>query len=213
MAKTAKKKRQVKRQTKKAKKSKKAINFDNDAVYLENVYEPTAFQQIQAQCDGIKTMQPDPKAQGRLMHILNNTHPLIPHIFNESLINTVRHLTGNHKLHPCPEVPVEYRTYGPGSFMHWHRDQQMLPDQNQYECVITLKNTSDSETLLDYKKGIKSLQTKPNSLLVVRANGIKHSVSPTTTGSRSILKVVFSEPTRSSFHNSRRRRRHQTRIA
>lgn len=199
MAKTAKKKRQVKQP-----------NFDNDAVYLENVYEPSAFHQIQMQCDGIQTMQSDPKAQGRLMHILNNAHPLIPQIFNRSLINTVRRITGNPRLSPCPEVPPEYRIYNPGSSMHWHRDQQMLPDQNQYECVITLRNTSDSETLLDHKKGIKSLQTKPNSLLVVRANGIKHSVSPTTKGSRSILKVVFSEPTSPSFHNSRRRRRRQT---
>ena len=173
----------------------KPINFDKDAAYLENVYDPRSFHHILTTCDGIKTMQPDPKAQGRLMHILETTHPLIPHIFNESLINTVRRITGNPRLSPCPEVPPEYRIYNPGSFMHWHSDQQMLPDQNQYECVITLRNTSDSKTLLDYqKKGIKSLKTKPNSLLVVRAKGIRHSVMPTTKGSRSILKVVFSEP-------------------
>ena len=186
---TAKRKRRFAR-TRKA----RPVNFDKDAIYLENVYDPRSFHHIQTVCDRIQTMKPDPKAQGRLMHILETTHPLIPEIFSPTLINTVRRITGNPRLSPCPQVPPEYRIYNPGSFMHWHTDQQMLPDQKQYECVITLRNTSDSKTLLDYPKGIKSLRTKPNSLLVVRAKGIRHSVMPTTKGSRSILKVVFSEP-------------------
>jgi|LauGreDrversion4_1035100.scaffolds.fasta_scaffold12943_3 hypothetical protein len=187
------------RHTLKAKKRRgrtlKKTNFDNDGVYLEKVYTPEDFGNILQQCDEIHTLVDDPKAPGRLMHILQQDNPLINLIFNATLLRTVRRITGNDNLHPCTYIPVEYRKYGPGSFMNWHRDQQMLPNQNQYECVITLRNTSDSKTLLEYKKGIKYLETRPNSLLIVRANGINHAVTPTTEGSRTILKVVFSDPT------------------
>ena len=198
----------------KTKKNKKRHpNFNKEAVYVKEVYQPAAFETIQAHCDSIRDMVPDPKAKGRLMHIFDTVDPFVSSIYNDDLVNAVRSATGNNRLDRCASVPVEYRTYGPGSSMHWHRDQPMLPDQLQYECVITLRNTSDSKTLLENKKGIK---TEPNSLLIVRANGINHSVSPTTKGSRSILKVVFSEPSRKQSNPSsrsctrRRRRRTQT---
>ena len=200
--------------TKKNKKSKQKPNFNKEAVYVKEVYQPAAFKMIQDHCDTIRDMVPDPKAKGRLMHIFDTVDPFVDSIYNEDLVNAVRSATGNNRLDRCTSVPVEYRTYGPGSSMHWHKDQPMLPDQLQYECVITLRNTSDSKTLLENKKGIK---TEPNSLLVVRANGINHSVSPTTKGSRSILKVVFSEPTKRqsipSSRSSTRRRRRRTQTA
>ena len=199
----------------KTKKNKKRHpNFNKEAVYMKGVYQPAAFETIQAYCDSIRDMVPDPKAKGRLMHIFDTVDPFVSSIYNDDLVNAVRSATGNNRLDRCASVPVEYRTYGPGSSMHWHRDQPMLSDQLQYECVITLRNTSDSKTLLENKKGIK---TEPNSLLIVRANGINHSVSPTTKGSRSILKVVFSEPSRKqstpSSRSSTRRRRRRTQTA
>jgi hypothetical protein len=35
--------------------------------------------------------------------------------------------------------------------------------------------------------------TEPNTLLVVRANGISHKVTPLTKGERTILKLVFAK--------------------
>jgi hypothetical protein len=147
-------------------------------------------------------MQPDPEsaAKKRLTYYFKDTDSLISQIYNKDLVQTMRTLTGNPRLEPCPHVPIEYRIYGPGSSMDWHIDRQMLPDQCQYECVITLRNTSNSETLVKQgSKGSKGsrnkhIQTEPNSLFVVQAMGVNHCVTPLTKGSRSILKVVFYEP-------------------
>jgi hypothetical protein len=70
----------------------------------------------------------------------------------------------------------------------------MLKDQLQYECVITLTNTSDSLTLFDKILYNDEIYTKPNSILIVRARGIRHMVTKTIKGSRTILKFVLYEP-------------------
>lgn len=89
------------------------------------------------------------------------------------------------------EVPVEYRKYIRGSFMNWHKDTQMLPHQLQYECVITITNTSNSRSSFRKKTRTINVKSKPNSIIIVRANGISHKVSKTTKGTRTILKLVF----------------------
>lgn len=170
-------------------------NFSKDAVYKQHVYDKNTFVKILAYTKQIKLsdMVLDPKATGRMMYVINNDNPIIPFICDIKLINQVRKITGNQKLKPNLEIPIEYRKYVIGSYMDWHKDTPMLPDQLQYECVITLTNSGDSLTLLQYKNGIKKLSTKPNSLLLVRANGITHKVTPLAKGERTILKIVFSE--------------------
>jgi hypothetical protein len=169
--------------------------------YRTHIYSLPHFRSIRKGCERIPpdAMQPDPEsaAKNRLTYYFKDTDPLVSQIYNTNLVQTMRTLVGNPRLGPCPHVPVEYRIYSPGSSMDWHIDRQMLPDQCQYECVITLRNTSDSETLV--KQGTrahrnKHLQTEPNSLFVVQANGVNHCVTPITKGSRSILKVVFYDP-------------------
>jgi hypothetical protein len=78
--------------------------------------------------------------------------------------------------------------------MDWHTDTIMLNNQLQYECVITISNTSDSETLLDKKIYTSHIETEPNSLLIVRANGVRHKVTELTKGERTIIKLVFYDP-------------------
>lgn len=170
-------------------------NFDKDAVYLKNVYDKSTFNKILLYTSQIKSkdMVHDPKATGRAMFVISNNDPIIPIICSTEIINKVRKITGNKNLKPCLEIPIEYRKYVIGSYMDWHKDSQMLPEQLQYECVITLTNSSDSLTLLEYESGIKRLETEPNSLLVVRANGISHKVTPLSKGTRTILKIVFAE--------------------
>jgi hypothetical protein len=168
-------------------------------VYHEHLYNPSTFQSIQRLCSKIpkSSLKPDPEptAKGRLTYSFENTDPRLEQIVNDELLTTMRQLTGIPTLELCTEIPIEYRVYGPGSSMNWHTDRQMLPHQLQYECVITLKNTSDSETLLKLGRKIQPLRPEPNSLFVVRAKGIQHSVSPLTKGTRSILKVAFKRPT------------------
>lgn len=88
------------------------------------------------------------------------------------------------------DVPIEYRVYGEGSSMDWHRDTALYRDP-QYEMVYTVDNTTDSYT--EWSDGIRThkIYTKPNSLLVVRAKGARHRVSPVHWGERSILKFVY----------------------
>ena len=169
--------------------------------YLQDVYSPTHFRAIRKACDAIpeEAMKLDwePTTKNRMTYLFKNTDPLISRIYNKDLVQAVRTLTGNERLEPYDKIPVEYRVYGIGASMNWHTDRQMLPDQCQYECVITLRNTSDSETLV--KQGSKGnrnkhIKTEPNSLFVVQAKGVSHCVTPITKGSRSILKVVFYDP-------------------
>ena len=132
-------------------------NFNNEAVYLKNIYDKDTFTKILAYTKKIKTsdMVLDPKATGRYMYVIDNSDPIIPFICSKGLINHMRKITRNPNLKPCLDIPIEYRKYVIGSFMDWHKDSQMLKDQLQYECVITLTNSSDSLTLLQYESGIQ----------------------------------------------------------
>lgn len=178
-------------------KTRKTIpNFNKEAVYLENLYDKKTFSIISDYCQKIRDsdMVTDPKkVHGRGMYVFKNSDPILNTICNKTLIHAVRKVTGNNKLHPCLEIPIEYRKYFIGSHMDWHRDTQILQDQLQYECVITIMNTADSNTLIEHEKGIKQLQTAPNSILIVRANGVKHKVTKLTKGTRTIIKLVFCE--------------------
>ena len=92
---------------------------------------------------------------------------------------------------PTNSTSVEYRYYGVGGMMDWHRDTQLY-DVPQYELVFTVDNTSDSETQwIDERSGeLRSLRTEPNSLMIVRAGGVLHRVTPVSRGGRSIIKFV-----------------------
>ena len=88
--------------------------------------------------------------------------------------------------------PIEHRIYPNGSKgMKWHIDTLMynLP---QYEAVFTVNNNSDSVTeWIDNSR--KSQWTEPNSLLLVKAQGDYHSVTPVNQGSREILKLIYAQ--------------------
>lgn len=165
------------------------------SVYEKNVYSVPVFEKIKAICNNVppSQMQLDMKANGRLMYTFPTQDPIYYLVYNPNFIQKVRQLTKNPKLVPCLEVPIEYRKYLVGSSMDWHRDTKMLPDQDQYECVITLTNTSDSETLLDKLLWIKRISSEPNSAVIVKARGISHKVTRSTHGERTILKVVLKE--------------------
>ena len=99
---------------------------------------------------------------------------------------------GNYTVYPG--VPPEHRVYYTGSHgMDWHRDQRVLPaGSDYYECVLTLRNDSDS--VFEYKDrwGLftHTIQPTANTLVMLRPEGVKHRVTPVTTGNREILKFV-----------------------
>jgi hypothetical protein len=174
---------------------KKRVDMDKNMIYEKKVFSKTDFNKILSRCESISEneLYLDPKASGRLMYEFSNNDPLHKLLYNKTFINKIRRITGNPKLTPCLEVPMEFRKYSKGSYMNWHRDVQMLPDQLQYECVITLTNTSDSKTVFKQPNHTKKLSSEPNSVIIVRANGIPHMVTKTNNGERTILKLVFKE--------------------
>ena len=60
------------------------------------------------------------------------------------------------------------------------------------QVVLTLENTSDSETRWERADGrVSGRWLPPNSLLLVRAEGASHGVTPVRTGDRVIAKFVL----------------------
>ncbi|KAL3796105.1 hypothetical protein HJC23_000608, partial [Cyclotella cryptica] len=106
----------------------------------------------------------------------------------------------------APDVPIELRIYEKaGAGMEWHTDD-ILYNPPQVEVVLTLENNSDCCTMWKPRKGIQhleegetthhhgaieSVQTTPNSGLILKAGGVEHKVSPLGMGRRVILKLAF----------------------
>ena len=98
--------------------------------------------------------------------------------------------------------------------MEWHIDD-VLYEPPQVEVILTLENTSDCNTMwrphdmpllsdndeelqspkksdgAGPKHDVRSVQTTPNSTLILKAGGVDHKVSPLTSGARTILKMAF----------------------
>jgi hypothetical protein len=75
------------------------------------------------------------------------------------------------------EIPVEIRTYEKkGACMQWHVDD-VLTDPPQLEVVWTLQNTSDCCTMYRTPDATMQVETDANSVLLLRAGGVRHCVS------------------------------------
>ena len=102
------------------------------------------------------------------------------------------------------DFPIEYRIYPKNSKgMNLHSDT-LLYDLPQYEAIYTIHNHSDSLTKWEDENNTEySVWTKPNSMLIVKAAGLRHMVTPVTTGTRSILKLIYtqSDNTNNNYKN------------
>ena len=128
----------------------------------------------------------------------------------ESYTDNIRKLVSNNKIYLANNFPIEYRKYVKGSFMNKHKDH-LIYKIPQYECILTLSNSTDSYTILDpqgeagasfnkvkrlmdlKEPGNKKIKSKPNSLIIVKAQGIEHEVTPVNQGERYFLKFIFTE--------------------
>lgn len=121
-------------------------------------------------------------------------------IYNKNIFKKVQTLlSGYPPLKQIPDFPAEYRLYSSGSIgMHWHKDSSLFaPDC--LEIILTIENTSDMKFLWKENGVIKSAVPRPNSLIIVKPGTVLHAVSPSTRGTRTILKYIVqlehSEPT------------------
>lgn len=117
---------------------------------------------------------------------MNTLNPVI--LLLKKYQGEIKNLTHNPNIYLANNFPVEYRKYVPGSFMVKHRDV-LIYKKPQYECVLTLSNTTDSVTNME-KVPIKA---SPNSLIIVKALGVEHEVTKVTRGERKFLKFIFTE--------------------
>ena len=104
--------------------------------------------------------------------------------------------------------PIEHRLYpidSPG--MKWHTDLLMY-EKPQYEAIYTIRNESKSVT--QWKDGdgkINEIWTEPNSILLVKARGYEHHVTPPKIGEREILKLIYTQTdkTNDNYENEMKR--------
>ena len=113
-------------------------------------------------------------------------------ISGSAMRKVIRELCGDHEL-KFPDFPVEVRVYDANVGFRWHRDYLMYRNR-QHELVFTIENDARVETEYIDRDGVShTLATKPNSLLVVRAQGIMHKVHDVPPGRRRImLKAIYS---------------------
>jgi hypothetical protein len=98
----------------------------------------------------------------------------------------------------CDDVPAELRVYQKlGAAMAWHQDD-VLYDPPQVEVVFTIENTSNCATRWkggpDDDEEESSVETDPNSALVLAAGGPWHCVSSLGRGRRVIVKLAYVLP-------------------
>ena len=165
----------------------------NDIYYIEDFFTPNEFELISNHLKNIprKSLKNE---KFRLVSTLDNK--MISNIlYSQQNINKINKIVG--KTLFKSDFPIEYRIYptkSPG--MRCHTDT-LLYDLPQYEVVLTINNTSDSFTnWYSYNNDEHKIYTKPNSLLLVKAKGNRHCVSPINKGKRSIIKYIYTQSNR-----------------
>jgi len=100
----------------------------------------------------------------------------------------IKKLVANRKIYLANNFPIEYRKYVKGSFMNKHKDE-LIYKIPQFECVFTISNSTDSKTII----GNQQIKSEPNSIIILKANGVEHEVTKVNEGERKFLKFIFTE--------------------
>tara|TARA_Y100001958_G_scaffold158508_1_gene156586 strand:- start:2171 stop:2791 length:621 start_codon:yes stop_codon:yes gene_type:complete len=186
------KKKRTRRRTNKVRTQKRKKKTKNDnVVYIKNFLNQNDFNKIK----GLNTDKNNFKHEKfRYIRPLDrNIDGDVYNIFydNKYIKKIQRHL--NPKIFES-EFPIEHRIYDKDSEgMKWHKDT-LLYKKPQYEAIFTIDNMSKSEThYKDENDRLHKLWTEPNTLLVVKAQGYSHGVTPTLTGEREILKLIYTQ--------------------
>lgn len=131
-------------------------------------------------------------AQHRLGASLHPITSPTVQVFREgSLTRLVRRCTGDDTMILARDIPVQLRSYEKqGASMAWHVDD-VLYDPPQVEIVLTLENNSDCATMWKVGERHYSIETDPNSVLLLQAGGPLHCVTSLKQGRRLILKCAY----------------------
>lgn len=165
--------------------------------YVTSFLSPEDFQRV---CSDFESRLPQMRQEqffnvARENQFVPRDSPIYDILSRPCYLHRLQELMGNPRLYLARDHPVEYRRYLPGSFMAEHRDIQLYR-KPQWECILTLHNTSDSRTQLysDTSEGKHlSIRSSPNSVLFVQANGLRHEVLPIHRGERRFIKFILTE--------------------
>ncbi len=169
--------------------------FQRDGIaFVQGFLEPSIFERVAGDARKVRGNLRRAKqnlAEGRLGCVLDSRSGAYQLLQSEATCERLVRCTGQ-PLQPA-DFPIELRHYCTGGEMGWHRDD-VLFEPAQCEVVLTLENTSDSETeWIDAAGEVHSCWTPPNSAIIVRAGdaGARHRVRMLRRGERTILKLVF----------------------
>jgi len=169
--------------------AKKHKKDSHDYLYMKNFLPPLEFRRLKDVCLKVESlMKDDPRSITERRMYSFKKYDYAPRLLNSRYVcEKMKSFT----VGPT-SIPIEYRVYSVGGHMDWHRDVQLFLFP-QYEIVLTLENSSDSETqIVDPKTGeVVSISSEPNSVLIVRANSAFHRVTPVTKGRRTIVKFAY----------------------
>ena len=160
----------------------------DEVYYIDNFLTTEEYNYIKNYTRSIKNLKSE---KFRLIKpILENK---INNIFySEKYINKIKEII-NEDIKKS-DFPIEFRVYPTGSEgMKCHKDT-LLYEKPQYEMVYTIENESDSYTnWYSYLGWNNIIYTKPNSLIIVKAQENIHCVSPINKGYRTILKLIYTQ--------------------
>ena len=164
--------------------------------YIENFFSEEDFAKIKHECYKLShylTEEKNTTAENRISTIVSDDNKIAKLCNSET---AKKKLKIPENTSPA-DVPIELRKYKIGGAMDWHKDT-VLYTKPQYEMVYTVHNTSDSKTMWydPDKRKVHEIETKPNSMIVVKADDVQHCVSPVTKGDRSIIKFAYTETTK-----------------
>lgn len=166
--------------------------------YQENVLSSEDMNSLRSEFSELKRnsqfiLETNSGTQNRFSVKMNANTKTCSIMKSDRILQKIRDLTGDSTV-VLGDFPVEMRTYGVGGTMDWHSDT-ILYAPAQWECVLTLDNDTDSATdIVTYRDELYTIETKPGSILLVRAGGLYHRVKPSSHGERVIVKALYVSP-------------------
>eukprot|EP00931_Biecheleriopsis_adriatica_P078741 TRINITY_DN52163_c0_g1_i1.p1 TRINITY_DN52163_c0_g1~~TRINITY_DN52163_c0_g1_i1.p1 ORF type:complete len:743 (-),score=193.11 TRINITY_DN52163_c0_g1_i1:90-2291(-) len=181
----------------------KVYKANNHVIYRENFFDDATFAAIKAETQRLwksKEIEANCNLDGKNRlggYILDHSQhdSSLYHLIygNEQFRQWVSAVNDEGDMWPS-DFPIELREYGQQSKgMGCHPDLQMYKiEKKDLEFAFTVDNDSRCNVTFFDASGKKHLvQTKPNSMMMVRVNAATHCVSSTEGGTRSILKFIY----------------------
>ena len=166
-----------------------------DVKYIKKFFSQNEFDKLKSECkklDNLLVNEQNSVSPNRENVVIKSTHYIHNLVYSKKILDKFKNIIG-FEIKPSKTIPVEYRRYRIGAKMNWHRDVILNKKCPQIETVFTIENESDSSTqwIDDSTKKLHSIQSIPNSCMILQGGGPKHRVTRINSGYRTIVKVAY----------------------